>query len=136
MRWNILFWKEKKKLQLFLSQRKVKNSESHQEMRNQSCFRKKKNCKETQDKPCKNGTETSPPPTLKTLSFKSIIHCRQWVGLETITNLRQMPLLEQFERKRYQKLDLIEDVTWCLRSISSPKRNSIFGESSTIKEQG
>ena len=36
------FLEREKKLQLFLSQRKVKNSESHQEMRNQSCFRKKK----------------------------------------------------------------------------------------------
>ena len=25
--------------------------------------------------PCKKGTETSPPPTLRTFSFKSIIHC-------------------------------------------------------------
>lgn len=28
-------------------------------------------------KPCKNGTATSPPPTLKTFSFKSIIHCKK-----------------------------------------------------------
>lgn len=27
--------------------------------------------------PCKNGTATSPPPILRTLSFKSIIHCTQ-----------------------------------------------------------
>ena len=27
--------------------------------------------------PDKNGTETSPPPTLRTFSFRSIIHCRK-----------------------------------------------------------
>jgi hypothetical protein len=30
----------------------------------------------------------------------------------------------------------IDGATWCLRSISSPKRNSMLGASSTMKEQG
>lgn len=82
--------------------------------------------------PCRNGTATSPPPTLRTFSFRSIMHCK-----------RSLPSAYKGVLKRKDKNRKEKDFTsrerkstWCLRSMSSPKRNSILGESSTTKEQG
>jgi hypothetical protein len=60
----------------------TKRNQAYQ--RNTVIITNNKQMQKMEDQPCKNGTETSPPPTLRTLSFRSIIHCMNRLKLKQI----------------------------------------------------